>query len=467
MITAPNHPGLRFLKISDKEAISMHRKFLRIVAVSFSAAAASSLFPMHGHFLGILIIVCYFLEIKLSEKPINKMLLLTKSKNESFSCRLVAFINQKIAFICLFAMFFVIFVNQESKKIFFFKNLSNIYCVLAMIFLLQAFTSSIINKIMAQLDSVKNGIHSKLTAKKRQKNLTWICDIIIIVFYLFAVYMFLKHIGVTLHKRIFHDTSVTVGGIIFVTVIIYRGFNEFADTILEKAKVADQSDYEIKLKTFLPPLSAIFYTLLFVISGLLILSNLKINIAPILAAFTVFSAAIGLAAQDIIRSFLHGITFLIEKNIYIGAYIKIDQRSGVVEKLSTRVLYLRDDSGSVHVIPYSAIGAVTNCSENYLYYHGELTFCAEDDIATVSQLLTDVVSNMRKEERYKEVILSDVEIHGLKPFDFTGPKICWRIKTMANACGKAVKYEIFKRLYAEYKKHGIRIPTADCTMISV
>jgi hypothetical protein len=94
-----------------------------------------------------------------------------------------------------------------------------------------------------------------------------------------------------------------------------------------------------------------------------------------------------------------------------------------------------------------------------LYYRCELTFDDKDDIQKISQLIVKVVEDMKKEDEYKKVILGNVEIHGLKPFDLTGPKIYWKLKTTANSSGIAVKYEIFKRLYSEYQKYGMHIPT--------
>ncbi|MDR1334449.1 MAG: mechanosensitive ion channel family protein, partial [Holosporaceae bacterium] len=332
IIATPYHPHLRFLKISDKEALLIYKKFLRIIVFSFCGAVAASFFPSHGYALAILMIFYYFLEMTLSKKLIDRLFFLTQLKEESFSCKLTIFINQKITFICLFGMFFAVFINRTQAPSFF-KSMNKICGIIAAIFLFQTLISWLLNKVMTQLDSIQQGMHSQLTAIKRQKNLIWICDVMVIAFYFLAIGMILKHIGINLHTRIFHDSIVTIGGIIFVTIVLYKGFNEFADAMLEKAIDGNRSNDVTKLKTILPTASAIFYVILFVTSTLLVLSNLKINIAPILATFTVFSAAIGLAAQDIIRSFLHGITFLIEENLYIGAYIKADQREGVVEKL--------------------------------------------------------------------------------------------------------------------------------------
>jgi small conductance mechanosensitive channel len=423
--------------------------------------------PSYGVFLGGIMVAYYFAEMLTSKKLIEKALALTESKNRSPSYKLAAFVNRKVVFLCLAAMSSIVFINHSPSNKLFFENLIDIFHVLLAIFALQACISAVINKFICKLESIRDGAHSSSPTSQRQKNLIWICDVIVIVLYLAMACLLLKFIGINLHEHIFHDKTMTVFGIIFITIVIYKGFNEFADTILENAKNNNQDNYKIKLQTFLPTLSAIFYIILFATSALLVLANLGVNIAPILATFTVFSAAVGLAAQDIIRSFLHGITFLIEKNLYVGAYIQIDGKSGVIEKLSARVLYLRDDNGALHVIPYNVINVITNYSKDYSYHYGELHINDGDDVEKVSNILIDVVKNMKKEENYRNSILGEVIVHGLKPFNLTGPKIYWKMKVSPDAAGKAVQYELYRRLYQEYGKRKMHIPIANSIISTV
>ncbi|MDR0631746.1 MAG: mechanosensitive ion channel [Holosporaceae bacterium] len=461
-ITTPYHPRLRVLNISDRDAILVYKKFLRVVVLSFIMTMIASFKPEWRYFFVGLTIIYYFSEMMASRDIINDIFAMKKMKGGSFSFQLTNYINGKLVFLCLAGMIVSVFMTHSTAERFFFESLKNIYRIVATIFFSQIAISKIIDKFVKQLDSVRQGIHSKLTASKRQKNLIWICDVMVIIFYLFIVCSVLKYIGISLGEHVFHEKTVTVSGIIFATILIYRGFHEFADILLEKAKDdANEENYKIKLETFLPTLSTIFYTILFATSSLLVLANLGINIAPILAAFTVFSAAIGLAAQDIIRSFLHGITFLIEKDLYIGAYVKINEKEGAIEKLAARVIYLRGDEGAIHIIPYSMVNTVTNYSQDYSCYCGSLYINAEDDIEKNSQILRDIVKNMKNEEDYRDVILGEVEIHGLKPFDLTKPQIYWKIKTSPSSQGLALKYEIYRRLYAEYKKQNISFPTAN------
>jgi hypothetical protein len=64
---------------------------------------------------------------------------------------------------------------------------------------------------------------------------------------------------------------------------------------------------------------------------------------------------------------------------------------------------------------------------------------------------------MKTEDKYKDVIIGEVEIHGIKPFDLTGVKIYWEVRT--GVCGgKFLSFEIYDRLVNEFHKNNIQIP---------
>jgi small conductance mechanosensitive channel len=298
----------------------------------------------------------------------------------------------------------------------------------------------------------------------------------VISFYLIATCFAFRQAGVDLHQHIFRDEIMIVLGIIWGDVIIYKGFKGFTVALMKDSGAKDEdddldytvetgeSDYAVKVQTFLPTVSLVFYVVLFMVSGLLILSNLGVNVAPILAAFTVFGAAVGLAAQDLIRSFMYGIVFLLEKDLYVGEYVKINGAEGTVERLSARALYLREINGALHTIPYNMIGSVTSYSQNYLYYNGVLPVGSGEDPALVAGILTDVIDTMKKEENYRDRIIGNVEIFGLCRFDLTGMKMPWRVKTSTDFTGLNVKYEIYRRIHEEYLRRGMKIPIADTIM---
>ncbi|MDR2107345.1 MAG: mechanosensitive ion channel family protein [Holosporaceae bacterium] len=471
VLIAPRHPEMRFLKTSsDKEAEIIYNKLLRITTVCFFMSSAAVFDPTIGRFLSGLAVVYGFFEILISAKLITEAFAVTKPRASFLALKLLNFFNEKIAYLCLFGMCLAIQSNYAPQSLFFFESLEDIFCILAAIFCLQILISIIISNFISWAQAASFKLYAR--------NLIDICNVVTITSYTVAICFAFKKAGFDLHQYIFRDEIIVVLGIIWADVIIYKGFKGFTAALMKDAGAkdteeldytmeTDESDYTVKVQTFLPTASLVFYAILFTVSGLLILSNLNINVAPILAAFTVFGAAVGLAAQDLIRSFMYGIVFLLEKDLYAGEYVKINGTEGTIEKLSARALYLREINGALHTIPYNMVGSITSYSQNYLYHNGALPIGCEEDVSTISAILTEVVENMKNEDNFKDKIVGKVEIFGLCPFDITGLRLHWRIKTSSDFSGINVKYEIYQRLYAEYKNRGIRIPLADAVIGAV
>jgi small conductance mechanosensitive channel len=181
---------------------------------------------------------------------------------------------------------------------------------------------------------------------------------------------------------------------------------------------------------------------------------------PIVATLSFCSLGISLAAKDIIQAFLHGITLLFEEDLYIGEFVSINGMAGTVEKLSVRVIHIREKSGTIHTMPYHLINSVSNFSRDYAVIF-EVLRCDVKDITAVSNILIDTVKKMKDEPEYESVILGDVIIRGIKPFDLTGIRIFWELKMSTTFVRNHLVYAIYGRLVDEFKKQKISIPIAE------
>jgi small conductance mechanosensitive channel len=88
-----------------------------------------------------------------------------------------------------------------------------------------------------------------------------------------------------------------------------------------------------------------------VVTGMMILSNLRFNIAPLIACAGVVGIAIGLGAQRLIKDFINGFFILFEDQFAIGNTISVNSNSGLVEQLNLRRTGLRAVDGSFIIIP--------------------------------------------------------------------------------------------------------------------
>lgn len=206
----------------------------------------------------------------------------------------------------------------------------------------------------------------------------------------------------------------------------------------------------------MPIIVIIFNFALFFVAGLSILSQLGVAIGPLLMSFTAVGATVALAAKDILKGFLQGIILLFENNFYMGDHITINGKSGIVVKISTRTLTLQDFNGDEYTIPYDTISVITNHSREFYVHYENLLVSPNADVKKASELLIQVVDQMKSEEAYAGKIFGDVHIGGIKTFSDDGIYISWSLKTSTS--GRLLHLEIYKRLLPLLHKAKIRVP---------
>jgi small-conductance mechanosensitive channel len=476
-LVAPKHSKHRMINVNDGEATHICSKLYRIAIVSFFYTIIfypivvtikhASYGLMTEYLLCGMIITYYFIEMILSNDVIKNIFSINRYSRCSLSVKLTTFVTEKFPYILYFGMIYITITNFYSKindDIMMFANLNSIYWFLFEIFSFQGIIVFLINKFLKQVDFLGNCKGLKKTTKNREENLIRICDIVVFSLYFFGVCFVLSYSGISVKQYIIHDAFITSILTLVFTFIILKGFKEYRYILLERAENIGNS-YHVKLKTFIPTISMVFYVFVSVVSSMIMLSNFGVNVTPILATFSIFSAAVGLAAKDIIQSFLHGVVLLAERNLFVGDLVKINDMKGIIEKFSVRVIYLRNEDGRMHVIPYNCVNSITNYSNKYIAYFDTLRVKSIKDVEKAKKILIATVAGMKESKKYSELIIGDVIIHGTKPFDFAGIKIYWEVKTIAN--GNYVLFEIYDRIAKEFEKNGIEIPVANSINVNV
>jgi moderate conductance mechanosensitive channel len=120
-----------------------------------------------------------------------------------------------------------------------------------------------------------------------------------------------------------------------------------------------------RARTLLPLLRRTTAIVLIVFVFLIGLSELGVNIAPLLAGAGVIGIAVGLGAQSLVKDLINGLNLLLEDTIAVGDTITVGTNSGEVEAISMRTIRLRDGKGAVHTIPFSEITRVINSSREF------------------------------------------------------------------------------------------------------
>jgi small conductance mechanosensitive channel len=193
------------------------------------------------------------------------------------------------------------------------------------------------------------------------------------------------------------------------------------------------------------------------VAGMLVLNELGISIAPILATAGVAAAALAFGAQSLIKDYFTGFFLLIEDQIRVGDVVELAGRSGQVEEMTLRYVRLRDFDGHVTFVPNGEIKLVVNRTRVFAYAVIDAAVAEEQDIEQVYAVLRDVASGLRGDPRFSARVIEDIEIVGVERWELWGLVVRARMKT-APLEQWNVKREFLRRLKEAFLARGIKTP---------
>lgn len=195
---------------------------------------------------------------------------------------------------------------------------------------------------------------------------------------------------------------------------------------------------------------------LVVIGSLLVLTELGLNIAPLLATAGVLGVAVGFGSQKLVQDVITGVFILLEDLFAVGDVIKVGDTAGQVEAVSIRNVRLRDFSGTVHTIPFSTITTVSNLTRDYSYYVFNIGVAYSEDVDRAMAVLKEIGEEMRQDPHFGSMILAPFELVGVDRFSEAGVIIQARFKTQPLQQWN-VGREFNRRLKKRFDELGIEL----------
>jgi moderate conductance mechanosensitive channel len=202
--------------------------------------------------------------------------------------------------------------------------------------------------------------------------------------------------------------------------------------------------------------NAAFVTLC-VIGGMVILSEIGLNIGPLLAGAGVIGIAIGFGAQHLVQDIITGLFNLIEDTFAVGDVVDLGGKSGVVEAVTIRTVRLRDAGGNVHTIPFSAIATVTNMSKDFAFAVFDIAVAYSESVDHVMQVIKEVAEDLRRDRAYRRIILEPLEMFGVDALADTAVVIKCRLKVRPGSQWM-IGREFNRRLKNRFDELGIEFP---------
>ena len=239
-----------------------------------------------------------------------------------------------------------------------------------------------------------------------------------------------------------------------------RGIRKLRQVLEERS---DNPDDQNRIRTLGRVFRHIANVAISLVAGMLVLSELGISIAPILATAGVAGIALGFGAQSLVKDYFNGFFLLIEDQLRQGDVVAIADKAGLVEEITLRYVRLRDYDGNVHFVPSGAIGTVTNRSRDFAYAVIDAGVAYRENIDTALEIMRQVGEALRADPVFGARILDPIEVVGVENWADSAVILRCRLRVRPLEQWN-VRREFLRRLKHAFDERGIEIPFPHLTL---
>jgi small conductance mechanosensitive channel len=230
-----------------------------------------------------------------------------------------------------------------------------------------------------------------------------------------------------------------------------------ATRVLATATGASHERRRQRTETLGTVLRSAVTALVFSVAFVMVLDELHIPIAPLLASAGVVGVALGFGAQALVKDFLSGIFMLFEDQYGVGDVIDTGEAIGEVEDVTLRVTRLRDGNGVVWYVRNGEIVRIGNRSQGWSTAIVDLPVAYTEDVERVQDVIRGALQELDDDPKWHDRLVELPVVAGVE--QITGSTITIRViaKCEPNE-NLAVQREIRERVKAAFDAHGVKAP---------
>ena len=236
---------------------------------------------------------------------------------------------------------------------------------------------------------------------------------------------------------------------------------EFFSSMIERKLASIDHPGRSRARTVLPLLRSTVMVILIAVAVLMVMAQIGLNIAPLLAGAGIAGIAIGFGAQALVKDIITGFFMLLEDTFAVGDRVDVGGgHVGFIEAVSIRNFRLRDIQGVVHTVPFSAVTTVLNMSRDFAYVVCDAGVVYKEDPDRVIQVMIEAGKELAAEPRWTRYVLAPLEILGVDRFTDTAMVVRARIKA-APPSQLEMAREFNRVLKKCFDRHGIEMASSN------
>ena len=214
---------------------------------------------------------------------------------------------------------------------------------------------------------------------------------------------------------------------------------------------------EQRVSTLGDVLGGLLRAVVWIVVVLMVLGEVGVNLAPLLAGAGIAGIAIGFGAQSLVKDFLSGFFILLEDQYGVGDVINLGDATGTVEEISLRVSRLRSTDGTVWFVPNGEIKRVGNTSREWSRAVIDVQVAYDTDLSGVTRALEEVAREFAGHPDWAEVVLEPPEVWGVQAMGPDGLTVRLVVKT-APRQQYVVARELRGRITDRLRRDGVKGP---------
>jgi small conductance mechanosensitive channel len=209
-------------------------------------------------------------------------------------------------------------------------------------------------------------------------------------------------------------------------------------------------------KTISQLLRSVGRVLVITIAVLLTL-NVFVNIGPILAGAGILGLAVSFGAQSLVKDVISGFFILVENQFAIGDVVEAGGKSGVVERMTLRVVMLRDVEGTLHVVPNGEIKTVSNKTRGWSRAVVDVAIPYSEDVDRAIEIVQDEAATLSRDEEWAPLLDGAPEVWGVEALSDTSATIRMVARTQPGSNSNIAR-EFRRRIRKRLEAEGIGAP---------
>jgi len=241
--------------------------------------------------------------------------------------------------------------------------------------------------------------------------------------------------------------------------------SRFAAQVLVEGSVLSGERRRQRVQTIASVGRSVTSLVVFFLAGLMILSELGLDIAPVLTSAGVLGVALGFGAQNLVKDFLSGIAILLEDQFGVGDVVDVGPVIGVVEGVALRTTQIRDVTGALWFVRNGEILRVANRSQGWARVLLDVEVAPDADLDSAKRVLVDAAVALAAEPGWAESVTEPPTSWGVE--SVSGDRAVIRLVLVTTPEKKDdVARELRRRIGPALHDAGVELPAPGASALT-